>query len=179
MPLVEAVLILILAGWTIYGLISSQEKSFFLPATGVTLVAASLALVGMTIGREIMEIASIATIATVFVFHSVFVIPQHTAILFLFVSFTVFVSLFSKQRAFFETIIPSIEGEGDTLIRTATVLKKSVGRLALFCACAYLVSVLLYSVAIELTYGLTNIWSALFFSFLFLLSLLILSLIPR
>lgn len=179
MPLVEAILVLILAGWTVAGLASSQKESFFFPAIGVVLAAASLALVGMTIEREAMEIASITVVAAVFVVHSVLILPQHTAILFLFVSLTVFVLLYARQRVFYDTVMMSIEGEGDTLNRTATVLKKSVGRLALFCTCAYLLSVLLYGVATELTYGLTTIWSALFFSFLFLLSLLVLSLIPK
>lgn len=179
MPLVEAVIILILAGWTVNGLASSQEEPFFLPAIGVALTAASLALVGMTVGREIMEIVSITVVAAVYVVHSVFILPQHTAVLFLFLSLTVFVLLFARQRVFYDTVMMSIKGEGDISDRTVTVLKKSVGRLSLFCACVYLLSVLLYNIALELTYGLTTIWSALFFSFLFLLSLLILSLIPK
>lgn len=179
MPLVEAVLILVLAGWTVYGLASSQEETFFLPAIGVALTAASLALVGMTVGREIMEAVSITVVAAVFVVYSVFILPQHTAVLFLFLSLTVFTLLFARQRVFYETVLMSIEGEGDIFNQTVTVLKKSVGRLSLFCSCVYLLSVLLYNIALELTYGLTTIWSALFFSFLFLLSLLILSLIPK
>lgn len=179
MPLIEAVLILVLTGWTVYGLVSSLKDPIFLPATGIALAAASLALAGMTLGREIVEIASVTVIAAVFVAHSVFISPQHTAILFLYVSLTVFVLLFARQRVFYDAVMLSIEGEGETFSKTVTILKKSVGRLSLFCACAYSLSVLLYSIALELTYGLTTIWSVLFFSFLFLFSLLILSLIPK
>ncbi|MFQ6127684.1 MAG: hypothetical protein ACE5QW_02105 [Thermoplasmata archaeon] len=179
MPLVEAFLILVLTGWTIYGLSFDQENPFFLPATGITILAASLALLGMTIRREVMETLSLSVMASIFVLYNVFILPRHITILFLFVTITAFVLLLARQRVFFEDIIESIRGEGETLNRTAIVLRNSVTRLTLVCGCAYLLSVLLYSVAIEFTYGLSTILSALFFSFLFLFSVLLLSLIPR
>jgi hypothetical protein len=87
--------------------------------------------------------------------------------------------LLDRHRVFFKNIVESMRGQGDLLRHTSTVLIRSVSRLTITLACTYFMSILLYGVAAELAFGLTTIWSALFFSFLFLISLLLLSLLPR
>lgn len=168
-----------MAAWTVHSLFQSPENAFFLPGIGVAVSALSLALLGVAIGRQAIHAPSVLLIAAVFVVQNVFIVPAHVALLFLFVTVSAFVMLLDRQRSFFADIFGSLKGEGEMLRATTSAARNSVATLAAVCASAYVLCVLLFTISIESTYGLTSIWSALFFASLLLLSVLVLSLLPR
>ncbi|MFQ6105984.1 MAG: hypothetical protein ACE5QF_00120 [Thermoplasmata archaeon] len=179
LPLIEASLILTLCGWTIHSLAASFDSEFVPPAMAITVLAASLALFGLVTDRNSVETTSLSLIAAVFLMQNVFILPKPPTMLFSFVTIAIYVFLLARQRTFFREIIESMKGDAEMLSESSSVLRSSFARLTLAGASAYFLSILLYTVAVQSTLGATSIWSAVFFSILFLISLLFLSIFPR
>lgn len=176
--MVEGTFIVILGSWATLTLVW-QNGSINFPAVGVTVAAMILALMGLVMGRTELETFSLLTVGGVFVWRNVLTEPGHTSQLFLFVVVMAFVLLLSRQRSFFTEISESVKGGGEIEREIAVVARNSSLKLGGLCTAAYLASVMLYSLSIESTAGLTSIWTALLFSLILLVSLLVLSLLPR